>query len=69
MLPHLRGVIPMTLEAILATAYVVAAFGSFTGVVIWALRRAGPDFPATPDAVVRRDETTTVPMMPVKRAA
>ena len=40
----------MKLEAILTIAYVIAAFGTFTGVVTWSLRRAGPDFPSEPEA-------------------
>jgi hypothetical protein len=58
----------MKLEAILAIAYVVIAFGTFTSVVIWALRRAGPDFPAEPATPAERSERIS-PAAPVKRAA
>lgn len=58
----------MKLEAILATAYVITAFGTFVSVVTWSLRRAGPDFPSKPEVTgqSRRDE---IPRVPIQHAA
>lgn len=58
----------MKLEAVLTIAYVVIAFGSFTGVVTWALRRAGPDFPSKPEPASPAFERD-IAAAPIKRAA
>ncbi len=58
----------MKLEAILATAYVIAAFGTFIVVVTWSLRRAGPDFPSKPE-VTSQQRHNEIPTVPIKRAA
>ena len=58
----------MKLEAILAIAYVIAAFGTFTAVVTWSLRRAGPDFPSEPEATTQPPHREIEPAQ-IKRAA